>query len=99
QPDELVRSRAAVESREVARERVQRGFEPLVGDDAVEAEPLREPRRADADAELLLDAPAVPERELRAAAARVEHDERAGHVAERGLDREVGDPRLLVARD
>ena len=51
--------------------------ERVVGDDAVEAETLGEARRADVEAEALVDLLAPAERELRAAAAGVEHDERA----------------------
>ena len=64
-----------------------------------EPEALREAHGADRHAEALVDARALAERELRAAAAGVEHDQRAVDQAEPRLHRDVGEPALLLARD
>src|SRR5206468_498040 len=61
-------------------------------------EALGEPHGADVDAEALVDLRLAAEGELRAAAARVEHDERAAYV-EPCDGRQIGEPRLLLARD
>ena len=84
---------------EVGGDRVERRAQRLVGDGAVEAEALGEARRADVEAEALVDLLPVAERELRAAAAGVEDDERAAAEPQPGLDGEVGEPRLLLAAD
>ena len=68
-------------------------------DDAVEAVPLGVAHRADVHAEPLVDPAAAAEGELRAAAAGVEHDERAPRETEPGPHREVGEPPLLLAGD
>ena len=74
--------------------------EHLGRDRAVQPEPLGVPDGADVDAEPLVDVGAVAERELRAAAAGVEHDERARRPRPRpACDREVGEPALLLAGD
>ena len=97
--DEGIRRRPPVEALELGADRRERPRERLVGDDAVERERLGEPRCADVDAESLLDRVALAEGELRAAAAGVEHDDRAGHRAEPGTGCEIREPRLLLARD
>ena len=71
----------------------------LVVDRPVEAEPLGEPDRPDRDAELLLDAAGVAERELRAAAAGVEDVDPTLDRAEAGPDGEIGEPAFLLAGD
>ena len=70
-----------------------------LGDGAREPEPLGEAHRADVDAEPLVDPDAVAERELRAAAAGVEDDERAVAQRQRGAHRQVGEAALLLAGD
>ena len=73
--------------------------EPVVGDDAVEAEAVGVRRGADVEAEALLDPFALAERELGAAAAGVEDDERPSADVELGRRGAVGEPRLLLAGD
>ena len=51
------------------------------------------------EAEALVDLLPVPERELRASAAGVEHDERAAAEPQPGLDGEEREPCLLVTAD
>jgi hypothetical protein len=69
------------------------------GDDAVEAVLLRVAHCTDVDAEALVDSPAAAEGELRAASARVEHDERSVAQPESGLHGEIREPALFLARD
>ena len=88
-----------VEAREVGGDGVEHPAERLVGDGAFEAEALGEARRADVQAEALVDLLPAPERELRAAAAGVEHDERAAAENQARLDSEIGEPRLLLTAD
>src|SRR3954452_3330948 len=99
--DDRVGTRAAAEGCELGGDPGARGGERLVGHHAVEAVALGDAHRADVHAEALVDAVAVPERELRAAAARVEDDRRARceigpEAALRGKGREG---RLLLAGD
>src|SRR5262249_35023422 len=64
-----------------------------------EAEALGEARGADVHAEALFDLAPATERELRAAAAGVEHDERARRVAEIRGRSEIREPSFLLAGD
>ena len=89
----------AVEPLQVGADRREGVGQHLLGDGAVEAEPLGEACCADVDAEALVDAIAVAEGELRAAAARVEHHERGVREPEGALHRDVGEPAFLLAGD
>ena len=76
-PDRASDGRPAVQPAEVRGDRGH-GFPQHLGrHDAVEAELLRVPHGADVHAEALVNAFALPERELRAATAGVEHRQRA----------------------
>ena len=65
----------------------------------VQPEALGVAHGADLDAEALIDLGAVAERELGAAASRVEDDEGAVARREVGADGEIGEPALLLTRD
>src|SRR4029453_11554519 len=94
--DQSVRSRPSVEPREGSRNRLPRGRERLPVALPIEAEALGVAHRADLDAEALLDMIAVSERELRAAAAGVEDDDRLVADADAPLARPVRGPALLL---
>ena len=76
-PDKCVRRRTPVEPREVGGDRIEGRSQDLLGNRFAKPVSLGEPHGADVDAEPLVDLVSVAERELRAAAAGVEHDERA----------------------
>jgi hypothetical protein len=75
-PDDTTRPRAAVEPREVTCDGLLRVREGLGRDDVGEPERLGIADRADGFAEALVDAPLAAERELAAAAAGIEDDQR-----------------------
>ena len=97
--DDRVRDRPASELGEVGRDRRERVAHDVFRHGAVEAEALGEPHRADVEAEALGDVRLAPECELRAAAARVEHDECAAANVQPCDGGGVGEARLLLARD
>ena len=97
--DEAVRRRPAVDAGEVGIDRGTRLGEDVGRDGARQPEPLRVAHRADRQAEPLVDAGVDAERELRAAAARVEDGHRAFRMAVPLDGRQVGEPALLLAGD
>ena len=99
EPDQGVRHRPAVEGAELGRDRGPGRAEGRLVDDAVEVEPLGEAGGADVHAEALVDVRGRSERELRAAAARVEDRERAAGDGKRRGGRHVGEPGLLLPGD
>jgi hypothetical protein len=98
-PDEGLRGRMAGEPRELSRDHVERRGERSVRNGTAEGITLGEADGPDVQAESLVDAFPVAERELRAAAARIEHHERTladPQPCSRGEVREAG---LLLSRD
>ena len=90
--------RAGRRGDELAGDRGDRRIERASSDDAVEAEVLGEAHRADIHAEALGHVARIAERELRAAAAGVEDDQRAARLQTR-RGGQIGQPGLLVAGD
>ena len=88
----------AVEATELAGDRGDRRSERLLGDDAAEAEALRQAHRADVHAEALGHVARIAERELRTAAAAVEDDQRAARLETR-RGGQIREPGLLVPGD
>src|SRR5262249_58923204 len=87
------------EPRQLLCDRVERRAELLVGDHASETKALRIPDGADIQAEALVYHRSVSERELGAASARVEDDQRTIAETEPGAGGEIGQAAFLFARD
>jgi hypothetical protein len=75
--DDALDGEPIIQPREIGRHRVERSRERGFIDEPIEAEPLHVAHRADVEAEPLLDVRPAADRELGAAAARVEDDDRA----------------------